>query len=924
MKNVIIILVFCLPLGILAQDGIYSGTLTDSSGPLVGVSIFVVGQNRGVQSDFEGRYRISCSVGDTLRFSYVGMKTKNVVVTASMLGFDNNMVFSPKKPVQMIRSKAYEKALENKNEEQHLLQKSKHTYNNNATYFEYQRIKNIDVAPSKVKLTYFKPDIYYQVGFSSKVGVQYVKDNNLPKLQNTYAQGIPFQGATTYSGPENGTIFSYGPRISNLAFDGTPYEYDINGSLVGLGFGNGQAANTYKNSIYETAVQNSNDLFFNVSTNTMYLGFDYSNVSNKDIYNQEEYSFNQSKLSFNRNHYDKAINWESYITYSNIIDNRPNNNGIHSNILLGTLATPISFSNGQGINLSNGFQRSFSSSFNNPNWLLNNENNIKTNLFAASFQPKTIISDNMDIKGIFTYTHSNNEELLIHNSNTVGFLGGYSKKRTVAKNNFDAKLNFNFLFNLKDNRIKVSSVLDYSHIQLDYNFSESNQGNITNIELNPNRNTVRWLNTFGFSFFNNGLNLGITNNSFISSIQEDEWLLGGIQLKLDINDIFDFYGFRDFSITANVSNNVSDTPLLYGNRSHNSLRITPEESFSYLENNDLFVSDNLSLEKKSNFEISTLIQPYINNVSLSFEFTYFNTKTKDAVFPIIGQNGFELANVADVRKQGYEINFEGNLPDHGDFRYSPSISFSSYRTKTLDVFGQQTVPIAGFSNISKNLVKNQPVGVLIGSAFAQDTNGNTIIDADGFPMVANSPQIIGDPTPKYNIGFSNYFKLNDFSLKFVIDFQKGGDVWNGTQNVLNYLGRSEQSGNERTITDYIFKGVTQQGNTNNILVDFANPTNGLQGNRFIRYGFDGVAESAIEDGSYVNLKSIELKYNRSFEDRLLRNLSVTLYANNLLTTTKFNGRNPYESLYGNASASGLNFFNLPLATEIGCKLKIVL
>lgn len=69
----------------LAQEKSVSGTVTSVSDkmPLPGVSVIVKGTTRGVQTDFDGNYTISVRVGETLKFSFVSMKSTEVVVGAS-------------------------------------------------------------------------------------------------------------------------------------------------------------------------------------------------------------------------------------------------------------------------------------------------------------------------------------------------------------------------------------------------------------------------------------------------------------------------------------------------------------------------------------------------------------------------------------------------------------------------------------------------------------------------------------------------------------------------------------------------------------------------------------------------------------------------------------------------------------------------
>jgi len=56
-----------------AQQKTITGTVSDETGPLPGVSVIIKGTNTGTETDFDGNYSISANVGDALVFSLVGM-----------------------------------------------------------------------------------------------------------------------------------------------------------------------------------------------------------------------------------------------------------------------------------------------------------------------------------------------------------------------------------------------------------------------------------------------------------------------------------------------------------------------------------------------------------------------------------------------------------------------------------------------------------------------------------------------------------------------------------------------------------------------------------------------------------------------------------------------------------------------------------
>jgi len=66
-----------------AQEKTVTGTVSDESGPLPGVTVLIKGTNTGTQTDFDGNYSIKAAPGNVLVFSFVGMSTVEKTVGAS-------------------------------------------------------------------------------------------------------------------------------------------------------------------------------------------------------------------------------------------------------------------------------------------------------------------------------------------------------------------------------------------------------------------------------------------------------------------------------------------------------------------------------------------------------------------------------------------------------------------------------------------------------------------------------------------------------------------------------------------------------------------------------------------------------------------------------------------------------------------------
>lgn len=63
-----------------AQKKVISGTVSDQTYSIPGVSILIKNTDNGTETDFDGKYSISAAVGDVLIFSYLGYKTQEIKV----------------------------------------------------------------------------------------------------------------------------------------------------------------------------------------------------------------------------------------------------------------------------------------------------------------------------------------------------------------------------------------------------------------------------------------------------------------------------------------------------------------------------------------------------------------------------------------------------------------------------------------------------------------------------------------------------------------------------------------------------------------------------------------------------------------------------------------------------------------------------
>ncbi|TVZ57149.1 TonB-linked SusC/RagA family outer membrane protein [Lutibacter sp. Hel_I_33_5] len=74
-KFFLLLMILFINASVLAQEKTISGTVTDKSEPLPGVSVLIKGTNQGTETDFDGKYQINAKNGDILVFRYLSFNT---------------------------------------------------------------------------------------------------------------------------------------------------------------------------------------------------------------------------------------------------------------------------------------------------------------------------------------------------------------------------------------------------------------------------------------------------------------------------------------------------------------------------------------------------------------------------------------------------------------------------------------------------------------------------------------------------------------------------------------------------------------------------------------------------------------------------------------------------------------------------------
>jgi iron complex outermembrane receptor protein len=86
MKNYLFISFLLLGHLVFSQESEISGTVLDNqSQPIPGVSIAIKGTNKGTITNFDGKYAIEASLGQTLVFTYVGFSPREILIDGTLI-----------------------------------------------------------------------------------------------------------------------------------------------------------------------------------------------------------------------------------------------------------------------------------------------------------------------------------------------------------------------------------------------------------------------------------------------------------------------------------------------------------------------------------------------------------------------------------------------------------------------------------------------------------------------------------------------------------------------------------------------------------------------------------------------------------------------------------------------------------------------
>lgn len=335
----------------------------------------------------------------------------------------------------------------------------------------------------------------------------------------------------------------------------------------------------------------------------------------------------------------------------------------------------------------------------------------------------------------------------------------------------------------------------------------------------------------------------------------------------------------------------------------------------------------LKPERTKSFEIG--LENSLFKKRLGIELTYYDTSSIDQIVAaaVSSASGYTSAyvNGGTIQNQGFEIQLTGRPIKTKDFSWDIMVNWSTNKSTVVELpKGVENLQLGSFQQgVTINATPGQPYGSIMGTDYIYTNGEKTVDQATGKYMVSsNSDNIIGDINPDWIAGIRNKFDYKNFSFSFLIDSQKGGDIFSldmayGLSTGL-YKETAEGDIRENGIVN---SGVAPDGSPNTM------PTKN-PGSFSNNYGYlAGPSKSFIYDASFIKLREVSFSYvlPKSWlgNQKLVNEAVFSIVGSNLWIIYKnLPHADPEGGMGSGIGSRGYSTGSLPTTRDVGFNLKV--
>lgn len=332
-----------------------------------------------------------------------------------------------------------------------------------------------------------------------------------------------------------------------------------------------------------------------------------------------------------------------------------------------------------------------------------------------------------------------------------------------------------------------------------------------------------------------------------------------------------------------------------------------------LNSRSVLANENVKPERQQELEFGADLS-FLNN-RLGLTVNVYNKKVTSLLInrQIAPTNGFSSLkdNFGSLENKGFELVLTGSPVRKRDFNWDITGIFNHNRNKAVNI-GQALTLLSTNGGAPVAIIEGQPIGVFYGTFFATDANGAQVKNASGIPQIERGTQnsalsytvardattglptgttlrkVVGNPNPDYTASLVNEVTYKKLSLRIQLDATQGADVFNADFRTRQGVGNGKVAEQEDL-------GQLPRG--------------------YIA-GIYAIEQWRIDDGSFVKLREISLRYSFG-KIKGISDLSVSLSGRNLVSWDNYKGYDPEVNAGGQSTIlRGIDFGAVPIPRTV--------
>lgn len=319
---------------------------------------------------------------------------------------------------------------------------------------------------------------------------------------------------------------------------------------------------------------------------------------------------------------------------------------------------------------------------------------------------------------------------------------------------------------------------------------------------------------------------------------------------------------------------------------------------------------------------------------IGLDATYYVNNSKDQILQprVSNATGYILSyvNIGEIENKGVEVSLTGTPVKRKDLRWDVTLNLSHNKGVVKELPG--ALPILYVTDVQVGNAKaasfdNGNFMGLSGTKWQTDVDGNLLLNwQTGYPLTdANANKHVGNREPKLIGGLNNSLNYKNWDLSFLIDFRKGGDIYNGTEYLLTAYGLSKNT--ESRGSDITFSGMS----LNPATLKYEPLTKTVKADeRYYRDIYLNNATFFIEEVNWLRLRSLSLAYSLPSGSlskvKFLKGATITATGTNLLLFTNYSGMDPETSAAGagviGSGSVGIDYAGVPATASFALGLNL--